>query len=300
MHLGKVLIATSAALYLQKGDAAGRETGRLSSRGGSAGHKELFAAAAASLKAGGVAACGEVVNATLREVAHTYTEAYVFDVLSHVCHDGTFFHEFPTKEVCLGLTDKLVAEFNAEQDYVSWCKEFEQATRAAGSNSTNGTNATAVESPAVEPEPEPLMNASTAWALAFKKDAAWAKATGNYTAWALAFKRDAAAAAAAGNRSSEPGTDAWALAFKRDAATAAAVANRSQPASAAAEAAPALKNSTNATLTAAEPVLKLPAKKETAHKSKKTKKSERAKGAPLPESGAGAARVKPAGLGARG
>jgi hypothetical protein len=257
MHLGKVLIATSAALYLQKGDAAGHFSWLLSSRTGSTGHGELFAVAAASLKSGGVKACGTVVNATLTEVARTYTKAYVFDVLSHVCHDGTFFHEFPTKEVCLALTEKLVAEFNAEQDYVSWCKEFEQATSPAESNSTaNGTNATAAESSA----PEPLMNASNAtWSLVggasdFANDLARAKARD--FAGDLARARARAAAPSVRSLASQPA---------------------SAPKAVDAVVVPARKNGTNATLGAAEPVLKTASGKTKKHKSKKTKKKKKKK-----------------------
>jgi hypothetical protein len=163
MHLVQVLFAASAALYLQKGDATGHVAWLLSSRTGSTGQGEgsLWANVVASLKSGGVKACGAVMNSTLLELAHAYTETHVPDVLSHVCHDGTFFHEFPTKEVCLSLTDKLVAEFNGKQDYVSWCKEFEAATANATLSANSSANATS--SPAVPPpEPEPLMNASNA------------------------------------------------------------------------------------------------------------------------------------------
>merc|ERR1712118_362192 len=44
----------------------------------------------------------------------------------------------------------------------SWCKEFEEVTRAGSNSTANGTNATPVE----PPEPVELMNASNAtWAL---------------------------------------------------------------------------------------------------------------------------------------
>lgn len=138
MHLGKVLLVTSTlALYLSSGDAAGRVARLISSRKtASAGQGELWSNILAILETRGATACGSAVNAMLQDLAHTYTEAHVGDVLSHVCYDGTFFHAFPTKEVCLRFTESVVEEFNGKQDYVPWCKEFKAVIR---SNSTNAT-----------------------------------------------------------------------------------------------------------------------------------------------------------------
>jgi hypothetical protein len=145
MHLGKVLLVTTTALFLQE-DAAGRVARLISTRTASAGQGELWANILTVLETRGVTACGSAMNATLQDLARTYTAAHVGDVLSHVCYDGTFFHEFPTKEVCLRLTDAVVEEFNGKQDYMAWCKEFKAVTSSSATNATseatNATNAT--------------------------------------------------------------------------------------------------------------------------------------------------------------
>merc|ERR1719353_1965849 len=102
MHLWKVLLVTSTALYLQ-GNAAGRVARLISTRMASAGQGELWSNILAILETRGATACGSAVNAMLQDLAHTYTEAHVGDVLSHVCYDGTFFSRVPDEGGLLAL-----------------------------------------------------------------------------------------------------------------------------------------------------------------------------------------------------
>jgi hypothetical protein len=95
----------------------------LSADGGS--HLEAFGGLAAALRKG-TDECAAYVNATLKELATSYTHVQVPHVLEQQCASGTFFHAFKSKEECDDMSKKLIEAFKSDKpDYTEWCDEVE-------------------------------------------------------------------------------------------------------------------------------------------------------------------------------